>query len=151
MRAGINILQEAKHILEDEMCIIFICSDRTYIPHQVGFQRLKASDMGFGSETLIRDGAEKILDLHGHIVGVAISPDYKVLYVNVRSWPENSNPSMDIAPAIANQIEMKVIDLETFTIQKKSLCGHIGYTPSHEAFYLYLDVSGNSCIEFIQF
>ena len=49
---------------------------------------------------------------------------------------------MDTAPAIATQIEMKVIDLETFTIQKKSLSGHIGYTPSDKAFYLYLDVSG---------
>ena len=138
--AVINVVKESKHVLEEELCIIFICSDRTYIPHQVGFQRLNASNMT--SEPLIRNGAEKILDLYGHIVGVAISPDYKYLYVNVRSWPENSNPSMDTAPAIATQIEMKVIDLETFTIQKKSLSGHIGYTPSDKAFYLYLDVSG---------
>ena len=64
------------------------------------------------------------------------------LYVNVRSWPENSNPSMDTAPAIASQIEMKIIELETFTIKNQSLMGHVGFTPSEKAFYLYLDVSG---------
>ena len=49
---------------------------------------------------------------------------------------------MDNSPAIANQIEMKIIDLETFTIKKQSLMGHVGFTPSEKAFYLYLDVSG---------
>ena len=49
---------------------------------------------------------------------------------------------MDNSPAIATQIEMKIIDLETFTIQKQSLMGHVGFTPSEKAFYLYLDVSG---------
>ena len=49
---------------------------------------------------------------------------------------------MDNSPAIASQIEMKIIDLETFTIQKQSLMGHVGFTTSEKAFYLYLDVSG---------
>ena len=48
---------------------------------------------------------------------------------------------MDTPPAIASQIEMKIIDLETFTITDQSLMGHLGFTPSEKAFYLYLDVS----------
>ena len=31
------------------------------------------------NEAVIRNGAEKVIDLHGHIVGIAISPDYKAL------------------------------------------------------------------------
>ena len=49
---------------------------------------------------------------------------------------------MDDCPEIANQIEMRIIDVETFTIKKQSLMGHVGFTPSEKAFYLYLDVSG---------
>ena len=49
---------------------------------------------------------------------------------------------MDNYPAIARQIEMKIIDLETFTIQEQSLMGHVGFTSSEKAFYLYVDVSG---------
>jgi len=134
-----NFENATKDIFDEEMCIIFICSDRTFIPHQVGFQRIQPSSMT--NEAVIRNGAEKVIDLHGHIVGIAISPDYKELYVNVRSWPENCIPTMDNSPAIANQIEMKIIDLETFTIKKQSLMGHVGFTPSEKAFYLYLDVS----------
>ena len=48
---------------------------------------------------------------------------------------------MDTPPAIASQIEMKIIDLETFTITDQSLMGHLGFTPSEKALYLYLDVS----------
>ena len=134
-----SLEEETKDLLNQNMCIIFICSDRTFIPHQIGFQRINSSSITEAPS--IRNGAEKIIDLHGHIVGIAISPDYKELYVNVRSWPKNSNPSMDTPPAIASQIEMKIIDLETFTITDQSLMGHLGFTPSEKAFYLYLDVS----------
>ena len=135
-----SLEEETKDLLNQNMCIIFICSDRTFIPHQIGFQRINSSSITEAPS--IRNGAEKIIDLHGHIVGIAISPDYKELYVNVRSWPKNSNPSMDTPPAIASQIEMKIIDLETFTITDQSLMGHLGFTPSEKAYYLYLDVSG---------
>jgi hypothetical protein len=62
---------------------------------------------------------------------------------NLRSWPENAVPVFDQPPAIASQIELKVVDLSTFTISSTSLLGHRGFTPSEKAFYLYLDVSHN--------
>ena len=71
----LNLEEETKDLLNQKSCIIFICSDRTFIPHQVGFQRIEASSMN--NPPIIRNGAEKIIDLHGHIVGIAISPDYK--------------------------------------------------------------------------
>jgi len=89
----------------------------------------------------VRNGAEKIIEMHGHIVGVAISPDQSELYVNVRSWPEGSIPNLDYPPCISSQIEMKVIDLETLEVRPGALVGHVGFTPSEHAFYLYGDVS----------
>jgi len=140
MYCSANPFEKAtKTIFDEETCIIFLCSETTFVPHQVVFQRIQRTSTT--DEAVIRNGAEKVVDLHGHIVGIAISPDYKELYVNVRSWPKNCIPDMDDSPPIANQIHMKVIDLETFTIQKQSLMGHVGFTPSEKALYLYLDVS----------
>ena len=76
--SGNNFEKATKTIFDDEMCLIFICSDKTFIPHQVGFQRIKPSSMT--DEAGIRNGAEKVVDLHGHILGIAISPDYKALH-----------------------------------------------------------------------
>ena len=73
-----NFENATKDIFDEEMCIIFICSDRTFIPHQVGFQQIQPSSMT--NEAVIRNGAEKVIDLHGHIVGIAISSDYKALH-----------------------------------------------------------------------
>ena len=66
-----NLENATSDIFDKEMCIIFICSDRTLIPHQVGFQRIQPSSMT--NEAVIRNGAEKVIDLHGHIVGIIIA------------------------------------------------------------------------------
>jgi len=77
------------------MCIIFICSDRTFIPHQIGFQRINSSSITEAPS--IRNGAEKIIDLHGHIVGIAISPDYKAwLYHPLRLHTVPNNRSLTL-------------------------------------------------------
>ena len=136
---ALNDSTEVKDIIDNETCLFFICSGKTYIPHQIGFQRLRPSD--FEGDPVIQEGAEKVIDLHGHIVGVAVSPDAKELYVNVRSWPANCRPSMENAPCISSQIELRVIDLQTFTVRPETYLGHRGFTPSENAFYLYLDVS----------
>ena len=139
--SAFDLAKEAQEIIDQEMCLIFICSSRTFIPHQIGFQRIKASDLT--EHTEVRNSAEKVVDLEGHIVGIGLSPDYRELYVNVRCWPSQSVPTMDNPPCISNQIEMRVIDLETFQVKPQPLRGHVGVTPSEEAFYLYLDVSQN--------
>lgn len=136
---NVDLTVEAKEVLDEEMCLVFICSSQTFIPHQIGFQRI--SHRCLSSNPIVQNGAEKIIDMHGHIVGIGISPDHRELYVNVRSWPENCKPSLEDPPCISNQIEMKVIDLETFSLKGRSLMGHLGYTPSENAFYLYLDIS----------
>ena len=56
---------------------------------------------------------EKILDFHGHVIGLALSRDETQLFVNVRPWPENAVPTMTQPPPVASQIEMHVVDMRT--------------------------------------
>ena len=57
--------------------------------------------------------------------------------------PDNAVPSTEHPPPIASQIELQTVDLLTLSKVGKPLYGHLGYTPSEKAFYLYADVSEN--------
>uniref|UniRef100_A0A336MV11 CSON007172 protein n=1 Tax=Culicoides sonorensis TaxID=179676 RepID=A0A336MV11_CULSO len=53
------------------------------------------------------DKIDKIIDLHGQIIGMALSPDHRYLYVNCRPWPQNyviRNPLEP--PPIAQEIDI---------------------------------------------
>ncbi|XP_061396334.1 F-box/WD repeat-containing protein 5 [Musca vetustissima] len=87
------------------------------------------------------DKVDKVIDLHGHIIGMALSPDHRYLYVNTRPWPENyviSNPLEP--PPIAQEIDIHVIDLMTLKRVGNMLRAHKAYTPSNECFFIFLDV-----------
>lgn len=84
---------------------------------------------------------EKTIEMRGHVVGMALCPTGEHLYVNVRAWPENAVPSQDQPPPISSQIELRVVDLRTLTLTDAVMLGHRGFTPTENAFYLYLDVS----------
>ena len=62
---------------------------------------------------------EKVLEMNGHVIGMAISPDNDFLYVNVRSWPDNSVPTQDQPPPINENIELKIINLKTLQFEKE--------------------------------
>ena len=98
-------------------------------------------------EEKIYEKPEKIIELNGQIIGLAISPKQDMLYVNVRSWILEENEKFPIEPTtvigISDKIEMKLIDLHTFQLLETSIVGHMGYTPPGAAFYLYLSVSPN--------
>ncbi|CAH1977237.1 unnamed protein product [Acanthoscelides obtectus] len=88
------------------------------------------------------DKIDHLIDLHGHIVGMGLSPDHRYLYVNSRSWPENymiSNPLNP--PPIAQEIDIHVIDLVTLKQVGKMLRAHKAFTPNNECFFIFLDVS----------
>ncbi|XP_056644691.1 F-box/WD repeat-containing protein 5 [Diorhabda carinulata] len=92
------------------------------------------------------DQVDHLIDLHGHIVGMGLSPDQRYLYVNSRSWPENyviSNP-LD-PPPIAQEIDIHVIDLVTLKQVGKMLRAHKAFTPNNECFFIFLDV----CNEYV--
>ena len=79
--------------------------------------------------------------MNGHIVGMHVGPNEKYLYVNVRSWPENCQPTLfDDPPPIAREVEVRVVDLHSFQVMRNVVyAGHIGLTLSSGAFYLYLN------------
>ncbi|ENN77344.1 F-box/WD repeat-containing protein 5 isoform X2 [Dendroctonus ponderosae] len=92
------------------------------------------------------DKIDHLIDLHGHIVGMGLSPDHRYLYVNSRSWPENyviNNP-LD-PPPIAQEIDIHVIDLVTLKQVGTMLRAHKAYTPNNECFFIFLDV----CNEYV--
>ncbi|XP_017033067.1 F-box/WD repeat-containing protein 5 [Drosophila kikkawai] len=92
------------------------------------------------------DQVDKVIDLHGHIIGMALSPDHRYLYVNTRPWPKNyviTNPLEP--PPIAQEIDIHVIDLMTLKRVGNMLRAHKAYTPSTECFFIFLDV----CEEYV--
>ncbi|KAM7353826.1 F-box and WD repeat domain containing 5 isoform 1-T2 [Cochliomyia hominivorax] len=87
------------------------------------------------------DKVDKVIDLHGHIIGMALSPDHRYLYVNTRPWPENYIISNALEPPpIAQEIDIHVIDLMTLKRVGNMLRAHKAYTPSTECFFIFLDV-----------
>ncbi|CAO1360534.1 unnamed protein product [Diamesa serratosioi] len=87
------------------------------------------------------DGIDKLIDLDGHIIGMALSPDNKFLYVNSRPWPKNcviTNPLKP--PPISQEIDIHVIDLQTLKKVGTMLRSHKAYTPNTDCFFIFLDV-----------
>lgn len=138
-----NLSEEAHEIIDDEQCLVFICSDKTTVPHQIGFQRISKGSLEAAASPTLWTAPEKVIEMYGHIVGVALSPDHQQLYVNVRSWPENCVPDMNEPPCISTQIELKTICLATLSLLPITYRGHQGFTASDSAFYLYLDISAS--------
>lgn len=118
------------------------------------------------------DKVDKLIDLHGHIIGMGLSPDHRYLYVNSRPWPKGyviSNPLEP--PPIAQEIDIHVIgkiadekptefqtiftnfltsdffsfktDLATLKQVGNMLRSHKAYTPNTECFFIFLDVCDN--------
>ncbi|XP_012272975.1 F-box/WD repeat-containing protein 5 isoform X2 [Orussus abietinus] len=92
------------------------------------------------------DKVDHLIDLHGHIIGMGLSPDHRYLYVNTRPWPRGyviSNPLQP--PPIAQEIDIHVIDLVTLKQVGTMLRAHKAYTPNNDCFFIFLDV----CDEFV--
>ncbi|NWQ84455.1 FBXW5 protein, partial [Columbina picui] len=88
------------------------------------------------------DSLDHVIDVHGHIIGMGLSPDHRYLYVNSRAWPRDciiSDPMQP--PPIAEEIDLHVFDLKTMKEVKRPLRAHRAYTPNEECFFIFLDVS----------
>jgi hypothetical protein len=105
-----------REIAEGGHCLVFLCGDKTVVPHQLGFQRITPDLL---RHPPVFRTPEKVIEFHGHVIGLTMSPDEDEIYVNVRSWPENALAKMDHAPPIASQIEMHVIDMNTLEAKGK--------------------------------
>ncbi|CAL1545407.1 unnamed protein product [Lymnaea stagnalis] len=155
------------HSAPKEKLLIYTWGSETYIPHKIGIKRMRCTDFSkvtkLGGEVTARrssmllpdvmenlhnmagnrrDKPDVTIEMHGHIVGLSLSPDHKFLYVNCRPWPKDyiiSDPQE--SPPLAQEVEISTIDLTTFSIVGPVLRSHRAYTHSDECFFLNLDVS----------
>lgn len=125
-------------LTSNRICLIFLSNSESTAPHLLGFCLVQPSDLE--NPPIIRT-PDRVIDLKGHIVGVALSPDHRYLYANVRRWPANSTPNLFESPPIASEIEMRVVDLKSLELMEDVVfTGHRGFTDSLGAFYIYINV-----------
>ncbi|XP_014437535.1 F-box/WD repeat-containing protein 5 [Tupaia chinensis] len=130
--------------------LIFTTGCLTYSPHQIGIKQVLPHQMttagpvlgeGRGSDAFF-DALDHVIDVHGHIIGMGLSPDNRYLYVNSRAWPRGSVVADPMQPPpIAEEIDLLVFDLKTMREVKRALRAHRAYTPNDECFFIFLDVS----------
>ncbi|KAL4219185.1 F-box/WD repeat-containing protein 5 [Mactra antiquata] len=143
--------------------LIFTKGSETYTPHQIGIKRIKpfhafsedgsrllpnvtnpARNTDTSDDTY--DDVDHLIDMHGHIIGMTLSPDHRYLYVNSRPWPKNyfiENPLYP--PPIAQEIDIHVIDLLNMREVGTMHRAHKAYTSNDECFFIFLDV----CEEYV--
>ncbi|KAM6975721.1 LOW QUALITY PROTEIN: F-box/WD repeat-containing protein 5 [Tautogolabrus adspersus] len=135
---------------EDKTYLLFTTGSLTYSPHQIGIKRIKPDQMTTSGPVLgeerssdeFFDSLDHVIDIHGHIIGMGLSPDHRYLYVNSRAWPTGcviSDPRSP--PPIAEEIDLHVIDLKSLMEERRSLRAHRAFTPNDECFFIFLDVS----------
>ena len=124
--------------LESAVCLIFLCSDLTTAPHQLGFKIISRDNL---AAVPVISRPDRVIDMMGHIVGLTMDRQSRHLFVNVRCWPEGCRPHPEYPPPIAREIETRVVDLATLAVSDLQYRGHKGFTDSMEAFYIYLDTS----------
>lgn len=151
---------------QTEKLLIFTMGEETYTPHLIGIKRMRLQELlgqrvggeglsSSGESRLLpnvdenlqgmdrpKDEVDHIINMHGHIVGMALSPDHRYLYVNSRQWPHNYTIHKVLEPPpIAQEIDIHVIDLQTLTEVGTIMRSHKAYTPNDECFFLFLDIS----------
>lgn len=144
----VNIL--AEHQADQKKYLIFTTGSLTYTPHQIGIKQILPHHMETTGPVLgeerssneFFDPLDHTIDVHGHIIGMGLSPDHRYLYVNSRAWPKGciiSDPMNP--PPIAEEIDIHVFDLKTMQEVTQTLRAHTAYTPNDECFFIFLDVS----------
>ncbi|KAG8447418.1 hypothetical protein GDO86_014773 [Hymenochirus boettgeri] len=139
---------------QNKKYLIFTTGCLTYSPHQIGIKQLLPHQMTTAGPVLgeergpneFFDSLDHVINIHGHIIGMGLSPDHRYLYVNSRSWPQNcviTDPMYP--PPIAEEIELRVFDLRSLREVKAPLRAHRAYTPNNECFFIFLDV----CPDFV--
>ncbi|XP_063066143.1 F-box/WD repeat-containing protein 5 isoform X2 [Engraulis encrasicolus] len=135
---------------EDKTYLLFTTGSLTYSPHQIGIKRIMPDQMTTCGPVLgeerstdeFFDSLDHVIDIHGHIIGMGLSPDHRYLYVNSRAWPAGCKISDPMSPPpIAEEIDLHVIDLKSLREERRSLRAHRAFTPNDECFFIFLDVS----------
>lgn len=155
-------IRKGKEKQNQDKYLIFTKGSETYTPHQIGIKKilpLKTFSHD-GSRLLpnvsknthnlerreICDEVDHLIDMHGHIIGMTLSPDQRYLYVNSRPWPKNYFIEDPLhPPPIAQEIDIHVIDLLNMREVGTMHRAHKAYTSNDECFFIFLDV----CEEYV--
>lgn len=135
----------------DESCpqkyLIFVKGGLTYTPHKIGIKRIAADQMSCdcpdetGHEEFL-DFIDHLIDVRGHVVGMGLSPDHRLLYVSCRAWPEGCIISDPLnPPPIAREMELRVYELGTARELKRTPRAQRAYTSTDECSFFHLHVS----------
>ncbi|XP_044752618.1 F-box/WD repeat-containing protein 5 [Coccinella septempunctata] len=91
------------------------------------------------------DSPDYLIDLHGHILGMRLSPDHRFLFVTIRRWPEwetyNFNDVVDPLPKVQSVISLNVIDMMTLEIVGVSAENKSPYSVEADYYFVYMDVT----------
>lgn len=122
--------------------LIFLNGSSTYSPHQIAFKYIDSTvNMADLRHHEHYDRADIVLNLHGHIIGMALSPDHRLLYVNTRSWPTGYVISDVLQPPpIAQEVDLHVIDMRTLQPVGQLRSAHKAFTSNTECFFLFPSV-----------
>ncbi|XP_044296088.1 F-box/WD repeat-containing protein 5 isoform X2 [Varanus komodoensis] len=133
----------------DKKYLIFTTGCLTYLPHQIGIKQILPHQMTTTGPVLEEernsdrffDSLDHVIDFHGCIIGMGLSPDHRYLYVNSRAWPPGCVVSDPLRPPpAAREVDLHVLDLKTMTEAKRVLRAHRAHAPPDEGF-IFLDVS----------
>ena len=131
--------ESCSRVLQNKkICLIFLSATELLVPHQLGFCLVQPEDL---QRVPSISGPDHVINLEGHIVGLTLSPDQQLLFVNVRRFLANSSSSLEESQPIASEIEMRVVDLETLQLTGAVYTGHKGFTDSEGAFCIFIDIA----------
>ncbi|KAK3728245.1 hypothetical protein QZH41_019621, partial [Actinostola sp. cb2023] len=173
-----NVLVGKPRFLDDnELYLIFTHGIVTYIPHQIVIKKItlcqsaskeikvlpdsddipganqeaKRSDSDFeeDDEDVGFTKLDHVIETHAHIIGVGLSPEEDLLYVNCRPWVNRGKE--EVTPArmhlnghedleISDSIHTRVYSLSTMKFVKEHV-GHKAFTPNDRCFFIFLDVA----------
>ncbi|XP_061427756.1 F-box/WD repeat-containing protein 5-like [Lethenteron reissneri] len=125
-----------------ERFLVYGTGDLTYASHQIGVKQIPTQPHEYVKRVDGHHAPDHMLELHGQIIGMALSPDHRFLYVNCRAWPAGcvvTEPTEP--PAISRDIDTRELELPTLRPTGRSFRGHHAFTAEHNCFFIFLNSS----------
>lgn len=106
--------------------LIFTTGYETGVPHVISFKKIRVDE---SNETTF-DPVDRSIDVRGNIMGMALSPDQKSLYVNKQPFSENRGIVYDMVICVVDLVSLSIVG-STFTSHKSLMIND----------FIFLDIS----------
>ncbi|EDO47225.1 predicted protein [Nematostella vectensis] len=85
---------------------------------------------------------DHLINTNSHIIGMNLSPDHDLLYVNCRLWTNADKiaANKEALPEISNDIHLRVYSLSTCQLVREHV-GHRASTPNDKCFFIFLNIA----------